>query len=155
MKIQDNFVIDLFKLIMNKDFKKLKDLFLDYWYWFILITMAIVLYILNSLDLKEIDEFKIESYGEIINENKSSKNGMNNYTYEFYYNEVKYSGNCQWYENDKIKTGEFYRVEFSSIDPNKNKINFDKVFKRELIQNNVGKITDTTYVEFSKHREIE
>jgi hypothetical protein len=68
------------------------------------------------------------------------------YKYKFHYEENIYYGSSVAYITEGVQNGKFYKIAFSSKNPEHSKMIFDFEYVQKIIYDNNRTITDTTYV---------
>ncbi|MFG6687923.1 hypothetical protein ACGK9U_15180 [Mariniflexile sp. HNIBRBA6329] len=124
---------------------------------FIYLGFILIIGFIISKSIKkenDISENYSFTFGKIYKKTKNltDRNCSSNYYYEFYFNGIKYSGEDCGHDyfivNDKL----YCKVEFSTADPNQNKMYFLDLFLQKTINN--GNKIDTIYEPLSENKEI-
>lgn len=128
---------------------KIEDYVHKYWYYFAspFVMGFIVIYFSNAQDdKKELEENLKTTIGKVYRYSYVPKKSKKVYYYEFQLNGKKYKGNTTGYRSDGVSIGKYYRVEYSKINPDNNRMNFDFEFIVNYERDSIGNIIDTNYI---------
>lgn len=104
-------------------------------------------YILGVEEREDIKQNGAETFGMVYESRPIYKKfSKRNYRYEFYYQNKKYTGTSTGYISDNIENGNYYKVVFSSKNPEHSRMIFDLEYIQEIKTDKNGKIIDTIYI---------
>ena len=121
--------------------------FLKEYYWIAGIPLFILGFILYNDQEEDISKNKTETYGMVYGSTSIIKKySKRNYEYKFYYDGKEYTGTSTAYITDKIRNGNFYKVEFSYKNPENSRMIFDVEYELRINTTKNGNDSDTIYV---------
>ena len=125
--------------------------------YFLTFSCFVTYLILEGIDKEnEISENYSFTYGKIYRKNKNwtRRNCSSDYYYEFTFNQKSYKGkDCgpnYFFASEKY----FCKIEFSKVNPNKNRMKFHDLYKMKIIYNKHGKIKDTIFETLTENSEL-
>ena len=95
---------------------------------------------------KELEENLKTTVGKIYRYSGVPKKSKRIYYYEFYLNGKKHKGSSTGYMLDGVSVGNYYQIEYSGINPDNNRMNFDLEFIVNFEKDSIGNISDTNYI---------
>lgn len=128
---------------------KIEDYIYKYWYYVAspLLMGFLVIYMGNAQDdKKELEENLETTVGKVYRYRGVPKKSKRIYYYEFYLDGKKYKGSSSGYMSKDTRVGNYYQVEYSGINPNNNRMNFDIEFTVNFLENSAEKIKDINFV---------
>lgn len=128
---------------------KIEDYIHKYWYFVVspVVMGFIVIYMSNAQsDKRELEENLKTTVGKVISYSRVPKKSKTIYHYEFCLAGKKYKGNSSGYISDGVRVGEYYIVEYSGVNAENNRMNFNSQFTPYMGEDRIGHFLDSACI---------
>ena len=125
---------------------RIRGLISKYYWVIIIIPFFIWAPFFYLKEKQELDQNKAYAYGIVTRSNSIYKqHSTRRYYYNFQINGHNYSGSTRGYNSQNIEVGNWYKVKFSSRNPENNRMNFDLEYYANLEIDSLGRVIDTIF----------